>query len=176
MQCFLLTFVRKRIGSESFVPADSGRNPISSQDVAAPLLRGDELLDTVRKEDAPHLVVVLRGGEGQHGGDFGDDVLLQAVRRAEQARGGDVHEEHHREFALLLVDLDVWFARPGGDIPVDVAHVVAGAVFADLGKRHASSAESRMVLSGEDLVRQTAGLDLDLADALENIVLGLLHR
>ena len=31
MQRFLLTFVRKRTGSESFVPADSGRKPISSR-------------------------------------------------------------------------------------------------------------------------------------------------
>jgi hypothetical protein len=144
--------------------------------MAAALLRGDELFDPVRKEDAAHLVVVLRGGEGQHGGDFGDDVLFQPVGRTEHARGRHVDQQHHRQFAFLLVDLDVGFARAGRDVPVDVPHVVARTVLPHFGKRHAPPAESRMVLSGEDLVGKTAGLDLDLADAFENIVLGFLHR
>ena len=144
--------------------------------MAAPLLRGDELLDLVREEDAAHLVVVLRGREGQHGGDLGDDVLLQAFGRAEHARCRDVDQEHHRQLAFLLVDLDVGFARARRHVPVYIAHVVARTVLPDFGKRHAPSAESRMVLSGEDLVRKTPGLDLDLPDAFQNIVLGLLHR
>ena len=145
------------------------------EDVAAPLLRGDELLDAVREEDAAHLVVVLGGREGQHGGNLRDDVLLEPVGRAEHPRGRDVDDEHHRQLALLLVDLDVGLRRACRDVPVDVAHVVAGAVLPHLGKRHAASPEGRVVLSGENLVRKTAGLDFDFADASENIVLALFH-
>ena len=63
----------------------------------------------------------------------------------------------------------------GGDVPVDVAHVVAGAVFAHFGKRHAASPEGRVILSGEDFVGKPPGFDLDLADSFQDIVFGLLH-
>ena len=39
VQRFLLTLVRKRTGSESFVPADSGRNPTSSRMIIRMWLR-----------------------------------------------------------------------------------------------------------------------------------------
>ena len=146
------------------------------QDVAAPLLGRDVLLHAVGEEDAAHLVVVLGGREGHDGGDFGQNVLFEEVGRPEHARGRDVDHEHHRQLALLLVDLDVGRARTRRDVPVDVAHVVAGTVLPHFGKRHAPSAESRVVLSGEDLVRQAACLDLDFADPSQNIVFVLDHR
>ena len=158
---------RLRLEADQF--ADDG------QDMAAPLFRGDEFLDPVGEEDAAHLVVVLRGREGQHGGDFGLQVFLQAVRGAEHPGAADIHQEHHRQLALLFVDLDVGRARAGRDVPVDVAHVVAGAVFAHFGKRHAASPEGRVILSGEDFVGKPPGFDLDLADSFQDIVFGLLH-
>lgn len=179
MQCFLVTLVRKRSASEIRVPRDCGSKPTSSRMMARiwlrPFFGGDEFLDPVGEEDAAHLVVVLRGREGQHGGDFGLQVFLQAVRGAEHPGAADIHQEHHRQLALLFVDLDVGRARAGRDVPVDVAHVVAGAVFAHFGKRHAASPEGRVILSGEDFVGKPPGFDLDLADSFQDIVFGLLH-
>ena len=48
--------------------------------------------------------------------------------------------------------------------------IVTRTVLSHLAKRHTTSSESRVVLSGKDLVREPAGLDLDLADAFQNVV------
>ncbi len=143
--------------------------------MAAALLGRDELLDLVRKEYAADLVARLCRRECEYGGDFGDYVLLHPVAAAEHPRTADVHQKHHRQFALLLVDLDVRFARTGGNVPVDIAYVVANAVLAHLGERHAAALERRMIFSCENLVRQSAGLDFDFANPFQNIVLLLLH-
>ena len=143
------------------------------QHVRAALFRRDELFDAVAEEDAAYLVVVLRGGKGQHGGDLGDRVFLELFGRAEHARTADVDQQHHRQLALFLVDLDVRLAAAGGDVPVDIADVVAHAVFAHFAEGHTAPFESAVVFAGEDIVAQPPRLDLDPADLFENIAAAL---
>ena len=159
-----------RLGAELDKLADDG------EDMALALLGRDKLLDFIGEEYAAHLVVVLRSREGQHCRNLGDDVLLQAIGCTKRARVAHIDQEHHRQLALLLINLDVGLRRAGRNVPVNIAHIVAGTILPHLRKRHTASAESSVILSRKDLVRQTSGLNLDFANSFENIVLSLLHR
>ena len=145
------------------------------QDMRTTLLRGNELLDAVAEKDASHLVVVLRSGKSEHGGDFGDDVLLQFVRRTEHTRTADIDQQHHGQLALLLITLDVRTAAAGGDIPVDVAHVVPHTVLAHFAESHAAPLEGAVVMAGENVIAQSARLYLYLAYLPEYVAAVALH-
>jgi hypothetical protein len=54
-------------------------------------------------------------------------------------------------------------------VPIDAADIVAVLIFADLGELHPPSFEDGVVFAGEDLIDQTTGLDLDLADFFEKV-------
>ena len=58
----------------------------------------------------------------------------------------------------------------GGHVPVDVADVVAVLIFAHLAEHHAATLERRVVLTGEYVLRQTLGLDLDFSYFLKKLV------
>ena len=166
----LREFRARGFGAEADQFADDHQNMVAA------LLRGMNFSIRSEKKMQPTLSLFCAAEKASTAAISVMMFFFQPVGRTEHARGRHVDQQHHRQFAFLLVDLDVGFARAGRDVPVDVPHVVARTVLPHFGKRHAPPAESRMVLSGEDLVGKTAGLDLDLADAFENIVLGFLHR
>ena len=60
------------------------------------------------------------------------DVRLQPPRGAERHRWRDVEHDPGRERALGHVQANVWLSGPGGRRRVDVAHVVADLVGAEL--------------------------------------------
>jgi hypothetical protein len=51
-------------------------------------------------------------------------------------------------------------------VPVDVTHVIAILVFPHLCESHTPTLEGGMVLTGKDVLAQTASLDLDLSNFL----------
>ena len=53
--------------------------------------------------------------------------------------------------------------KPGGDIPVDISHIVAELVFPYLRECHTTPFECGVVLSCEDVIAETTGLDLNLS-------------
>ena len=65
-------------------------------------------------------------GEAQHRAQLGRQLALLRAGGAEAHRARDVDHQHHRELALLDEALDVGRAEARGDVPVDVAHLVAG--------------------------------------------------
>ena len=85
----------------------------------------------------------------------------------------DVDQQHHRQLALLLEHLHVGVGQSGGDVPVDIAHVVAILVFAHFAEHHTAPFEGRVVLAAEHLLREAAGLDFNLADFLDY---GFIHN
>ncbi len=50
---------------------------------------------------------------------------------------------------------------PGSNIPVDISHVVAKLIFADLAESHAPSFKGRMIFTREDIAAQPPAFDLD---------------
>ena len=109
-------FLLHRIGEEAQGPGDVGAVgrrfqaydlADDVQEVAAALLRRDELLDAVAEEEGSDLVVVQDGGECQDRRDLGYEIPLGHGVGAEQAGAADVYEQHYGKLALLLEDLDV---------------------------------------------------------------------
>ena len=96
-------------------------------------------------------------------------ALMEALRmktpyRTEIAAVGNVDKQQHGQLALLFVDLYEGLAAACGDIPVDVAYLVAVLIFAHFRECHTASFERGVVFSGEYVLRQTACLDFNLPD------------
>ena len=140
--------------------------PDNVQEMGPALCRRDEFLHAVAEQDAAHLIVVKDGAEGQGGGNFGNLLPLGLHGRSKESGARDVHQQHHREFPLLLEHLHVRGVHPGGHVPVHVAHVVSPLILPNFAECHAASLERGMVFAGKDLVAQRLGLDLNLADLL----------
>ena len=83
---------------------------------------------------------------------------------AELQRQAVVEEQHDGELALLDVLLAVRLAAARGDVPVDVAHVVAELVLHHLIELAAAAAEGGAVLAAEQRVRRVADSPLELAE------------
>ena len=137
------------------------------EDMLAPLLRRDELLDAVGEEDDTNLVVVLDGTERQGGSNLRGHIALGLHNGTEVQTAADIHQEHHRQLALLLKDLDKGLIETRGDVPLDVTDVVAILVLPHLAEGHTASFEGRVVLPRKDIAGESTGLDFNLADALE---------
>ena len=103
---------------------------------------------TATERDEAQPVATLRG-EMTHGdGHAFGDVRLAAVGRAERHRRGDVEQQPRREGALRDEDTHVRDGRPGGDVPVDPADIVAGLVRTHLGELEATPEVAGAVLPG----------------------------
>src|SRR5215469_564235 len=85
-------------------------------------------------------------------------------------RGRNIHHQHHRELALLGEHLHEHVVHPRGHVPVDNPDLVSGLVLAHLRKRHPPPLEDRVVLPGEEIGHHLARGDLQLADALDEVL------
>ena len=124
----------------------------------AALLRRDEFLNLIGEEDDADLVVVLNGREGERGGNLGEHLTFRLVDGTEVETSRHIDHEDDGQLALLLKHLDERTSETCSDVPVNVAHVVAELVFADLRESHSSSLECRVVLSSKDIVGESACL------------------
>jgi hypothetical protein len=100
-----------------------------------------------RGVDEPHAVAIHGPEQHDEAGEFHERLALRLGAGAEVQRGRIL--EHHQEGDLAFLDefLAVGLAEPRGDVPVDVAHVVAEAVFHDLVELHAPSAKGGTVFA-----------------------------
>src|SRR5205823_67548 len=101
-----------------------------AQRMQAALPRRDEQLDVIGKQDAADLVVVADRAERKHARDLRGEFALAEMHAAEFARRAYVHDEHHRELALLGEFLDESIPHARRDVPVNRPHVIARLVFA----------------------------------------------
>ena len=138
------------------------------QRVRPTLARWDEALDAVGEHDEADQVVVADRGQREHARQLGRELALALIGRAEVARRRDVHREHQRQLALLAELLDERPARARGDIPVDRAYLISGDVLADLVEVDAAATERRVVATGERVVDEHAGAQLELADLVHD--------
>ena len=132
-----------------------------AQYVAAAFFGRNEFLDAVAEHHHAHLVVVVYGREGQRGCNLGYKLRLVLAGGAEDVRATNIDEEHHRQFAFLFEHLDVGVVETRGDVPVDVAHIVAVLVFSHLAECHTAAFECTVVFAREHLLRQTSRANLN---------------
>lgn len=127
------------------------------------------LLNLIGEEDHSYLVVVLNGAEGQCGGNLSDHILFRLNLCAELQRTTDVDEKHHSQLTLFLKHLHIRSMEASGYVPIDVAHIVAILVFTHFAECHTTPFEGRVILTSEDIIAQTSGLDFYLPNFLENL-------
>ena len=117
-----------------------------------PFLRRNEFLYPVREKDNPNFIVVLYSRKSQRCSYFRHHILFHLLHRTEFQTTGNIHQQHNGQLALFFEHLHVRLIEASGHIPVNVAYVIAKLIFAHLGKCHTPTLESRMILTGKDIV------------------------
>ena len=138
--------------------------PHQAQDVFAPFARRDEQLNPVGEDEQAHFVVVGGGGEGEYGRNLRRHFPLKPVHRAKIFRRAHVHHEHHRQFPLFHVPLDVRRAGASGYVPVNGTNLIAGLVRPYLVKLHPLPLKDRMVLPGKRIIHHPPRPQFNAAD------------
>jgi len=133
----------------------------------AAFARRDEHFHFVGERQQRDLVAVLGGGHRQRGGDFGGELALGAIGRAEAGRRGHIHGEHGGEFAFLAEAFHERAAEAMRDVPVNVAHIVARHVFAEILEIHAAPLEAAQIRAAHRVVHEAVRADFDAADGFE---------
>ena len=117
----------------------------------------------IRKEYHTNFIIILNRRKCQCSSYLGLHFTLRLTKSAKLQGSADVHQEHHRQFALFLKHLDKRTAETCGHIPLDVSNVISVLILTHLGKSHSPTLKSGMIFTGKDVGRETAGLNLYLA-------------
>ena len=139
------------------------------QDLDAAAAGGDRPLDPAPVEHRADAVAVARQQPRERRHEVDQHAPLQAlgIRGAEVDRRAQVEQEPRRDLAVLEVLADVRRVHPRRDVPVDVAHVVAVLVFAQVGEVDAVAAEQAPVIALQEAVEPADDLPVEaLEDAL----------
>ena len=113
---------------------------------------------------------LLRAAEmARRAGNLGRKLALGATQGAKGGGGGDVHSEHHGQLALLAVALHERAPHPVGDIPIDVADLIARDVLTQLFEVHAAPFEVAEISPHHGVVDQPIGAHLDAANGFEQL-------
>ena len=125
-------------------------------------------LDLAAVEDRADAVAVAgqEARQGRH--EVDQDAPLEPLGSvgAEVDRRAEVEQEPRGDLAVLDVLADVRRVHPRGDVPVDVADVVAVLVFAQVGEVEAVAAEQGAVVALQQAVEPADDLPVEaLEDA-----------
>src|SRR5262245_31215536 len=102
----------------------------------------------------PGAVAVAGREEGEEAGQLEEGVALAARAGTELQGEAVVEEQDDGELSLFDVLLAIGLAAARGDVPVDVAYVVAELVLDHLIELAAAAAKHRAVFSAEQRVRR----------------------
>lgn len=119
------------------------------QQVRPPARGPHEVLHLSRREQQADPVVVAHRRETQHGHQLGGQLALLLRGGAEAHRARDVHDQQHGQLAFLDEALHVRMTGARGDVPVDVADLVAGHVRPHFLELDAASLEHALAPAGE---------------------------
>ena len=139
------------------------------QDLDATATGRDRPLDPAAVEDRPDPVPVSRQHARHRRHEVDEDAPLQplGLDRPEVDRRAEVEQEPGRDLAVLQELADVRRVHPGGDVPVDVADVVAVLVLAQVGEVDAVAPEQAPVVALEQAVEPADDRPVEaLEDAL----------
>ena len=89
-------------------------------------------LDVPVEDDHAHPVAAAGQHQGQGRRDLGEDEALLPVHRSEPHRRRMVEQQPRGDLAVLDVLADIRRVHPRGDVPLDVAQVVARLVLAQV--------------------------------------------
>src|SRR5262245_49991392 len=89
--------------------------------------------------------------------------------RAELLTGAGVHQQYHGQLPLFDESLDKRMTHAGRDVPVNVANIVAGLIFADLFESNAGAFEDAVIFATEEIFDGPAGSKLQKANLTQDI-------
>ena len=128
--------------------------------------RRDGPLDAAVIENRTHPVAVAGQQPGQRGDEIDQHGPLQALGGAKIHRRAEIEQEPGRDFTVFDILADVGRVHPGGDIPIDVANVVFGLIFAQVGKIHPVAVEQAAVVALKQAIQPADDLPVEaLEDA-----------
>src|SRR4029453_11667706 len=108
---------------------------------------GDDLLHLLPVEDRADAVAVSGEEPRDDADEVHQEVALERARRPEIHRRRQVEQEVRGDLPVLEEFANVWKVESRGDVPVDVAHVVARDVLADVREVETLPAEDRAVVA-----------------------------
>jgi hypothetical protein len=130
--------------------------------------------------EEPHAdgVVLVDQEVGQGGGQVAGVGQLAQPVRGEGHRPRGVQQQVGAQVGLVLEELDVVLVGAGGDLPVEVAQVVAGGVGAVVEVLDGEPVVGAAVPAGQEALDDLPGHQLQLADAGEplGVKVTLAHR
>jgi hypothetical protein len=135
-----------------------------------------EMVVGVGQVDVADAVAVEGAKEHEEAGEFEEGFAFGAVGGAELEGGGVLNDEEEGEFAFFDEFFAVGFAEAGGDVPVNVADVVAVFVADDLVEFHAAAAEGGAVFAGEGGFDGMAEAPFEFAEEREGGGVFFIHR
>ena len=103
-------------------------------------------------EHGAHAVAVAADQAREHGGEIEQHLALALLPGAEVHRGTEVEQEPGGHLAVFSEDAHVRGLQAGGDVPVDVAHVVVVLVLAQVGEVEAAAAHEGAVVALQQAV------------------------
>ena len=140
-----------------------------AQDLDPAAAGGDRVLDPAAVEHGTDPVAAAGEQPGERRDEVDEHGPLEPIRvdRAEVHRRAEVEQEPRGDLAILVVLADVGRVHPRGDVPVDVADVVAGLVLAQRGEVHAVAVEQAPVVALKQAIQPADDLPVEaLEDAL----------
>ncbi len=117
------------------------------EDLPAARARPDHEVDVEAVEDRADAVAMARQESREQRGEIRGHGAFLHVARAEVDRARKIEQEPRGDLAVLVVLAHVRGLQPRGHVPVDMAHVVAILVLADIGEVEPEAAEQRPVVA-----------------------------
>ena len=132
-----------------------------AQHVALAFAGAHVFFHVIGEERESDFVIVALGDEGQRGGHFAGEFLFGLIATAEPSRRADVHQQHHRQLAFLHELFYKWLVQSRGDVPIDIAHLIARLIFAHLIEIHPLPTKYTAVLADHYIAHEPLGADFD---------------
>ena len=121
-------------------------------------------LGFVGEDKQTDLVVVADCTERKKRSGFRDFIVLGRFAGTEEHRSGGVDRDNDGQLAFLRIFLDIRSAHAGGDVPVDIAHIVLRGVLPHLAELDPAALEDAVIGASGKLFHELPGLDLDFPD------------
>ena len=140
-----------------------------AQHLNPPAARGNGAFDAAAIEDRADAIAVPRQQARHRRDEIDQHGALQVLRlhRAEIHRGTEIEQKPRRDFAIFGVLPDVGRVHAGRDVPIDVANIVFGLIFAQIGKVYAVAVKQAAIIALQQAVQTANDLPVEtLQDAL----------
>ena len=120
----------------------------------------DELPELLVMNREPDRIALAVKEMAERSGRGGPHLELAEGAGPVGHRGARIEHEQSRDIGLFLVALDIVAVHASEDLPVEMAQVIAGNVFAMLNELHAEAVAGALVLARQEAIDDALGYQL----------------